>query len=290
MRQAGYLFAWIALALVGGALLAYPLFLITQPFLSLPHGKIANYATLACGFLIAMLYLRQAGALDRAGWGLRPSGTAGRDLIAGLAAGLVIMALYALLLLALGIHMPEPDRALSLSGFLAVLGRALLAAAFAATLEELLFRGALFSGLERSTNTLAAILLTSLLYAAVHFIQYPATAPAVLTWYSALLELPAALAPLADPARFDHLLTLFVLGTLLALARLRRGNILPCIGLHAGLIIALKLTGYFTDYAPDSRLAILVNPRDHTLGWLSFAWLTALTLGYWRWQFHPARR
>jgi hypothetical protein len=55
-----------------------------------------------------------------------------------------------------------------------------------------------------------------------------------------------------------------------------------CIGVHAGMVMALKITGRFSQYVPDSQFDFLVNWVDHTLGYLSFFWLMILTIIYWR--------
>ena len=94
--------------------------------------------------------------------------------------------------------------------------------------------------------------------------------------------LPKALFRVSDPNIIDHFLTLLVLGVLLSMVRIRNGNIAMCIGIHAGIVMTMKVTGRFSDYTPGSQFDFLVNRYDHLLGYLSLAWLLVLATVYWR--------
>jgi len=55
-----------------------------------------------------------------------------------------------------------------------------------------------------------------------------------------------------------------------------------CIGVHAGIVMAMKVTGRITEYVPDNNFNFLVSKYEYTLGSLSFFWLLVLTIIYWR--------
>jgi uncharacterized protein len=148
------------------------------------------------------------------------------------------------------------DRLISWGKFLR---KAVLPAVGASLLEEWLFRGLLLGLWLRFAKPLAACIGTSLLFAFVHFLK------------------PADGTELADPAAFDagfrllgrillnftdprffagDFATLFVVGMILALARVRTGGLAFSIGLHAGWILAFK--GFNLLY--DSSLSSALRP------------------------------
>jgi membrane protease YdiL (CAAX protease family) len=141
----------------------------------------------------------------------------------------------------------------------------------------------LFSGLYKKTNALITVSLTSVVYAAVHFLKYRELPEGTqITWTTGLEMLPDAFFKLSYPHILDHFLTLLTLGVLLSMIRLRNGNIALCIGIHAGIVLTLKVSGRFSEYVPDSQFDFMVNWVDHTLGYLSFAWLLIIAIVYWR--------
>jgi len=120
-------------------------------------------------------------------------------------------------------------------------------------------------------------------YAAVHFLKYRALPEGTeITWVTGMEILPEAFFRFSDPNIIDHFLTLLVLGVLLSMVRIRNGNIAMCIGIHAGIVMTMKVTGRFSDYMPGSQFDFLVNRYDHMLGYLSLVWLLVLATVYWR--------
>ena len=78
-----------------------------------------------------------------------------------------------LLLFFLKIHELDPYRSLWIFSNIPLLLKALLAGLLIALIEELIFRGAFFSGLYKKTGASVTVLFTSFVYAAVHFVRYP---------------------------------------------------------------------------------------------------------------------
>jgi membrane protease YdiL (CAAX protease family) len=103
---------------------------------------------------------------------LRPSDVA-VGLVGGVGAQLVIGILYQLS----GVDSDEPARQLTSksSGMLGLIAMLLLLAVAAPVVEELMFRGLLQRGLATQIPDLAALAITSTLFAAVHFqpVQFP---------------------------------------------------------------------------------------------------------------------
>jgi hypothetical protein len=55
-------------------------------------------------------------------------------------------------------------------------------------------------------------------------------------------------------------------------------------GVHAGIVMMIKLSGDFTDYATNNAYPFLVNKYDHLLGYLAFVWLVLLGVTYYWWS------
>ena len=115
-----------------------------------------------------------------------------------------------------------------------------LTAAVVAVLEEILFRGAVFGALRKVFHWAFALLLSSMIYAIVHFME-PARLTGEVTWLSGLELLPRMLAGFTDvQAIFPGFLNLTFAGILLGWAVPAHGRPVFSIGLHAGWIFWLK--------------------------------------------------
>ena len=121
---------------------------------------------------------------------------------------LIVIAMFALFALFLSIFGEQENdfKKLLESSRGAVYAVAFVATFSAPVVEEVVYRGVLYSAVKRSLNTLAAVVLITILFAGVHLVQY---------W--------------GDLAT---IFSLFSLSLGLTLVRAWTGNILPCIVLH----------------------------------------------------------
>ena len=187
-----------------------------------PAGLIV--AMIAGSGLAVLVYRFKVGphALSVAGDDLGWGGVEPRQVILGVAAGLVIAGLY-LFGAPLLAEAPRPSD-LGLASKLAAMGGVARAAwavagvALAPVIEESLFRGALFTGLERSWGRTAAVIVTTLVFAALHL-------PEVGVFW------PGAAA-------------IMLLGLAAALLRANTGRIAPCIAAHCAFNLVMVLTVY----------------------------------------------
>jgi membrane protease YdiL (CAAX protease family) len=135
---------------------------------------------------------------------------------------------------------------MTLSAIAGRLGAAMLAALAVATMEEILFRGALFGALRRTMHWVLALVLVSAIFAFVHFLK-PAQDVGPVAWDSGLAILPQMLSGLIEFQKIIPLVfSLFLAGTLFGIGYQRTGNLYFPIGLHAGAIVAIKLNLTFT--------------------------------------------
>ncbi len=120
-------------------------------------------------------------------------------------------------------------------------------------LEESLFRGGVLGVCLRKMSTRSAVVLTSAVFALIHFFKPPRlnVAESQVSWTTGFDMVALAFARLMDwqtvAAEFFTLLTL---GILLAIVRMRTWSLWLPIGLHAGLVFGYQLFNKHTDDAP----------------------------------------
>ncbi len=266
------------IAILFGALIAYPVYEIYSVFAEVPFRKIISKTTLFSGLLFSLLYLSCCHRLSLQQLGISPHKAHVR-LFHGMIAGLAIMAVIESNLLILGIHEPDREQSFMLNSLSLLLLNGLIVGLLVSVIEEVIFRGALFGGLSRQTNKIAALFMVSLVYAAAHYLKFrELPADTVVSWFTGVSILPQALFQFADPTRYDAMLTLFLLGLLLGLVRILTDSLLPCIGIHAGVIAGEKIIQYAADFTPHNPHAHLVNRYDQFMGDLASVWLLVFCL------------
>jgi membrane protease YdiL (CAAX protease family) len=244
MRPYRTLLLLIGMVFLGGALLAPWLYWLVQavePNSALAHKPFHRYvdrALLGLGLIAIWPLLRAVRVKSWRDLGLcRPSGQWGL-LTTGLALGFSSLALVAAIAVAAGARQFNPG--LHAGQFvLGTLG-AMGAAALVATLEEILFRGAIFGALCRDGSWVAALCFSSVFFAFVHFLGRPDPTGQV-TWHTGLESLPRMLMNFWNMSAVPSFLNLTLAGIILGLACQRTGNLYLSIGLHAGWVFWLKL-------------------------------------------------
>ena len=258
MRPLRALLIYIAVVFLGGALLgpwlcwlARELAPVFPKFAQEPFHRYVNrsFELLALAGLWPLL--RALGATSPRDIGLsRPSGQL-KPLGGGFIIGFLSLAVVTGLVLATGArHLNESLPA-------AQLARKLLAAAATAAataiIEEILFRGALFGSLRKVFDWRFALLLSSAVYALVHFLD-KAKDPETVTWFSGLRLLPGMLHGLADGQTVvPRFLNLTMAGMVLGVAYQRTGTLYCSVGLHAGWIFWLKSYGIVSVQTSPAR-------------------------------------
>jgi membrane protease YdiL (CAAX protease family) len=131
-----------------------------------------------------------------------------------------------------------------------------------AVLEEFLFRGVLLSLCLRSMNAVSAVLVSSAVFAVVHFLKVAKSAsePAV-GWLSGFAQIPQAFSaappwPLLGWGMFSLLLA----GVVLGVAALRTRSLFLPIGIHAGWILGQQGLQWVAKYR--------IKPPDALLPWI----------------------
>lgn len=105
-------------------------------------------------------------------------------------------------------------------------------------IEELFFRGLILGALLKTRRQLLSIFLTSALYSIVHFLKAPEHTSDEVTWTSGFNSIAHAFVQFSDPILVGAgFTTLFLIGWILAEARLLTRSLWLPIGLHAGWIL-----------------------------------------------------
>jgi len=273
---------FLALALVLGGLLAYPIHLMTD----LPMEKLVTKVSKLIAILSIVPFLALFHLNNKRAAGLHLAKPAFlREYLIGLGFGILTLAVLSGMLLGLDIRVLDPEYEFTVFNLLKAVLLGLLIGTLVACIEEIFFRGVMLTGIRRSTSAIAAVGLTALLYAGVHFIKSKGvelqTEPGLFSGLDILGQIAGRILRYAN---LDSFLALCSVGLFLALMRLKQGNIAQCIGLHAGWVMIIKTTKDLTNSNPTSELSFLVGTYDGIIGWLAFVYLCFLCTLYALWM------
>ena len=257
MKDAARLAAYFVATIILGALIAPVLFWSAQALAA--HGmfpSLVKYdfnsffhrAILVAAVLLLWPLLRVSNVRKLADLGLAPNSHWGRDIGWGLLLSVIPLLVCGALLIVLHVysfrHVFVWPR----------LGKVLLAALSVPFIEETFFRGIVFGLLLRSSRKLLSIVAVSALFAAVHFLKGSEWVPAVVTWTSGFQAIGDAFAGFGDPMMvLAAFTTLFLIGCILADARVLTRSLWLSIGLHAGWIFS---SGTFSWLARNKMIAL----------------------------------
>ena len=283
MRAFLSVIALFAVSLLGAALLAYPTWLAIETVADQPIHRVMHRVAMLC-VLIGLVWLfRRWHLTDREAYGFAlPAGTFWKQLGVGLVAGALIILPLLITLQVLEVRIADARVALTPTFVAQVIAKGLLSGIAVSLIEEVFFRGLLFTAVERESGRTTAIVLPSLLYAAVHFLGGRLRVPdEQLDWTSGFQVLERMFIAYADPLVIaDSFLALFAVGILLALVRVRTGAVAACIGLHAAWVCALYYFDVTTQYNPDSGASWMVGTYDNVVGWATVGWMLAMAAVY----------
>jgi len=281
MRAFAWFLGLILLGLASIVVFTYPAWTLLHPHFDFPFHRIGErigMLALALGFTAVA---RRLGLSDRGslGYGLARRAFL-REMSLGLALGAGTMAAVVGIMTALGLLDWTAAAAIT-AGELAKLVVLRLASGLAvAFIEETFLRGAMHTGIERESGSVAAVLLTALVYAATHFFaSFRIPADRVSVW-SGWDLLAGTLHFFAQPAGIaDAFLCLLAVGIVLGSVRAATGNIAACIGLHAGWVWVMLLVHALAQPVKTAPFGLLISRFDGFVGWLVFAWTVLVGFG-----------
>jgi len=199
------------------------------------HRALLISALLLIWPLFRSLRVRRLGDL-----GIRKNPGRWRDFGLGFVVALLPLLLCGLGLVLTGVYSLRP------SVNWGQLMRTVAAALAVPFIEELFFRGLVLGILLRSGKYLAAI-FTSALFSIVHFLKAPEGTSVNVTWTSGFQSIAHSFVQFGQPMLLlAGFTTLFLIGWILADARIRTASLWLPIGLHAGWILG---NGVFNRFA-----------------------------------------
>jgi uncharacterized protein len=254
MRAAASLGFFFLSVFIGAALLAPGLYHLLhwmsehitalQGIANNPFHRYVNRSLLILGVAGLWPFLRQVRLSSWNDLGLARPAAHARIAAIGFLAGFGSLACVAVANLAFGARALDENR--SFSAILEQLFGAAMTAVLVGFIEELFFRGALFGSLRKSFPWPLALLLSSMIYALLHFFRRPAAATHV-TWTSGFETLGQMLRGFTDASELvPGFFNLTLAGLILGLAYQRLASLYFSIGLHAGWIFWLKFYGSVT--------------------------------------------
>jgi len=240
LKDAARLLVYLLATVLVGALLAPCLFWAAQSVVA--HGLLTflgrydfetffHRALLVAAVILLWPLIRSLQVRSLSDLQLAPNPRWRRDLFAGFIFSAIPLLCCGAILLATPIF--------SVRGAINWPGVARVAAASAVVplIEETFFRGLVLGLLLKTGRRHMSILVTSVLYSIVHFLKAPDRTSLNVTWMSGFNSIAHAFVQFADPllvaAGFT---TLFLIGWILADARLQTRSLWLPIGLHAGWI------------------------------------------------------
>jgi len=278
-------FAWflllIAVSLAAMAALTYPAWLLLHPHFDFPFHRIGERIGMLAflvGFLLVARRLRLA---DRASLGFgAPRALFLRELFLGLVLGVITMAGVTASMAALGLLDFRQAAGYGAGALAALVAKRLASGLAVALIEETALRGAMFTGIRRESGVMAAVVLTSLVYSATHFLGSFHIPPDQVSAWSGVALLHGTLESFDHPLGIaDAFLCLTAVGVVLALVRTITGNIAAGMGLHAGWVWVMLVTHALAQPDRGARLAFLLSRHDGFTGWLVLGWTVPLGLG-----------
>jgi membrane protease YdiL (CAAX protease family) len=279
MRSFAAIVLFFLACLVLAAVLAYPAWLVVEQFAHQPIHRVMHRVAMLSAILGLVWIFRRWHLVRRhdAGFG-RPRREFWQQLAIGILAGAIIILPLLVALQTIGVRVPDTRIDLTPGLVVTVICKGLFTGLAVAFIEEIFFRGYLYAAIERESGRAMALLLPSLLYAALHFLDGRLRVPAdQITWSSGLAVFTSMFDAYAEPARIvDSFLALFAVGSLLAVARARTGGIGLSIGMHAAWVCSLYYFEVTTQFNPASQAHWLVGSYDHVVGWATVVWMALM--------------
>ncbi|HST29314.1 MAG TPA: CPBP family intramembrane glutamic endopeptidase [Chthoniobacterales bacterium] len=241
LKDAVRLLVYLLATVLVGALLAPPLFWAAQ--WSIAHGWLTflgrfdfetffHRSLLIAAVILVWPFARSLSVRSLADLELEKNSRWRRDWLAGFVASAIPLLCCAAILLATPIY--QIRNAIDWSA----VGKAIAAAAVVPLIEETFFRGLVLGVLLKSGRRYFSMFVTSALYSIVHFLKAPDHTSSIVTWSSGFNSIGHAFVQFYDPMLvIAGFTTLFLIGWILAYARLQTRSLWLPIGLHAGWIL-----------------------------------------------------
>lgn len=274
MKQLAIITGYFITICVLGCLIAYPIYLITgSDFERIVSRSILILAVLLFYPTCKILKINNIASL---GW---VKNRAIHSLTLSWILGFIMLIPISIIYFSCGFRIMEPAP-ITIIAFFSALISAVISGLLIGVIEESVFRGLLQSQLSQNMNTLFALIIVSIIYSSVHFLQAPEHLNSLsVEWYSGFILLASAFGNFTNIGMFtDAWIALFLAGIFLSLVRLKTNNLIWCIGIHAGWVAHIKLFKEFTDRDNSASCAHLASNYDNYVGELSILLISTILI------------
>ena len=242
---------------------------IVDSIFTSPFRRVNDRVVLICVLGLLAPACRMSGLRGRVDFGIPKRSDWARLFGVGLLVAAASMLFVYMIGLFAGVYGPA-----QVGGVVGELLKIIIGMLLIGVIEEILFRGYILNALRKSLGPVAAVLLSSALFAVVHFIT-PAEPEITDRWYSGFLLFSNLFANASDTF-WPEVCTLFCMGTVLATLSYWTRSVYITIGLHAGWVWIMMLFRLFTEN--QGRLVWLYGPGE----WISKGWVSPImTLAVW---------
>ena len=284
MKDAARLAAYFAATIFTAAVVAPILYWATQWLVA--HGLfsfLARYdfetffhrALLLSAAVLLWPFLRLSKVRRMADLGLAPNSRWGRDVFAGILLAAVPLLCCGALLIAFDVYSFRHSFAW------ARFGKMLAASITVPFIEEAFFRGVVLGVLLKTGRQYMSIFAASAIFSVVHFLKAPERTSTIVTWTSGLNSIAHSFEQFGDATMLiSAFATLFLIGWILADARVLTRSLWLPIGLHAGWIFS---NGTFSRLARQEMLVLPWLGKNLLVGIvpLGVACLTWVSMRIW---------
>ncbi|MEQ1531403.1 MAG: CPBP family intramembrane glutamic endopeptidase [Methylococcales bacterium] len=224
--------------------------------------------------------------LTKADLGYAPRNIFLKQLWLGFGLGLITLIPVFIILFTLGVNVLDETKqwTVFLTGKRMLLS--LLLALLIGFVEESVFRGMLLSILRTKLSALAAILISSVYFAGLHFLDNKTPiAPQEFNFLSGFNLLALAYSNIFSVNNLPAFSALFMVGIFLAIVRTQvKESLGLCIGCHAGWVWQMKMSHYIFNTNHSSEYLYLVSTFDYVIGPMVASWLLLAVLAYFVYQ------
>lgn len=205
-----------------------------------------------------------------------------KQLLQGFGFGLVTLMPIFIVLALIGVNVFDGSQPWSVALVLKKITIAMLLASLIGVVEEMVFRGMLLAGLRRNMPAIAAVLLGSIYYAALHFLDSKSAVSAqAFNIQSGFQLLAEAFANVFKSENITAFFALLVVGIFLSVIRTEfKQSLGLCIGCHAGWVWQIKMSKSLFNTNPNSEYLYFFSGHSGVLGPLVTGWLLVLLVGY----------
>jgi membrane protease YdiL (CAAX protease family) len=247
LKDAARLVAYFVVTILFGALAAPVLFWaaqglaahgILEPLARFDFESFFHRALLLGALVFLWPLLHWVGIKSRGDLGLEANRRWLRDVFVGFLLSTLPVLLCEIFLVASGFYSLRANPAWSAAAM------AIPTAIVVPLIEETLFRGLFLGILLRNFRPWKASVISAAIFSIVHFLKAPDETSARVSWFSGFVSLGHSFDQFAEPMLvLGGFSTLFVIGLVLANARLSTRSLWLPIGLHAGWILASESFG-----------------------------------------------